>query len=162
MKPVARFRGTGTAALWVLSVAVLTSQPAKSDPFLGTWVLNVAKSSYSPGPPPKAQTVVYEAAGDAVKVTAKTTDATGNVVTAVYTARNDGNDYPVTGVPDWDAISMKRVNANTVEFTRKRAKKVVQTGTNVLSADGRTRTITVAGTDAAGRRVKSTIVYDKK
>jgi hypothetical protein len=40
-----------------------------------------------------------------------------------YTANYDGKDYPVTGNPDWDMVSLKRINANTVEFTRKRAGK---------------------------------------
>ena len=164
MNPVARLRGTGLAAIWMLSAAALASAQPKSapDPFLGTWVLNVAKSNYSPGPPPKEQTVLYEAAGEAVKVTSRTTDATGKMITTVYTAGFDGNDSPVTGNPDFDAISQKRVNPNTVEFTRKRAKKVVMTGTNVVSADGRTRTITLSGVDGLGRRVMSTIIYDKK
>ena len=165
MKSVRVFRGVGAAALWAMSAGVLVAEqpPAsKSDPFLGTWMLNVAKSRYDPGPPPKAQTVTYEAAGESVKVTARTTDASGTTITTTYTAGYDGQDYPVTGSPDFDAISQKRVNANTIDFTRKRSKKTVQTGTNVLSADGRTRTITLTGLDSLGRRVNSVIVYDRK
>jgi hypothetical protein len=49
-----------------------------------------------------------------------------------------------------------------VEITRKRAGKVVQTGTNVVSKDGKTRTITVTGIDAQGRKNNNVIVYEKK
>jgi hypothetical protein len=157
------FRGICAFAVYVMSVGVAAAPPQpSSDPFVGTWVLNVAKSRYSPGPAPKEQTVVYETAGNGVKVTSKNTDTGGNTVTTVYAAGYDGNDYKVTGNPDWDEISIKRVNANTTEFTRKRAKKVVQTGTNVVSADGKTRTLTANGTDSLGRRVNNVTVYERK
>lgn len=158
------FRGICAAAVCAINVGVAVAQQARtpSDPFLGTWVLNVAKSRYNPGPAPREQTVVYEAAGDAVKVTARTTDSAGNIVTTVYTAGTDGSDYKVTGNPDWDEIAIKRLSANSTEFSRKRSKKVVQTGTNVVSADGKTRTLTANGTDSLGRRVNNVSVYDRK
>ena len=135
---------------------------AQSDPFLGTWVLNPAKSKYQPGPPPKEQTNVYEAAGQGVKVTTKGTDAAGKPTMTSYTASYDGKDYPVTGNPDWDMTSLKRVNPNTVEFTRKKAGKVVQTGSQVISADGKTRTITTTGVNAQGQKISNIAVYEKK
>ena len=50
----------------------------------------------------------------------------------------------MTGNPTFDTISLKRIDTHTVEFTRKRAGKVVRTGTNVVSKDGKTRTQTSA------------------
>ena len=148
----------------VASLVLLWPQPVSSqgDPFLGTWVLNVAKSKYTPGPPPKSQTVVWEAAGQGVKITAKGMDANGKPTTTSYAPNYDGKDYPVTGNPDWDATSMKRVDARTVEVTRKKAGKIVQTGTIVISSDGKTRTNTTSGVDAQGRKIKTVAVYDKK
>jgi hypothetical protein len=44
-----------------LLAAILVAMPqtvfADSDPFDGVWELNLAKSKYSPGPEPKAQTL---------------------------------------------------------------------------------------------------------
>ena len=159
----ASVRGVGGAAV-VTTLLTLWPVPglAQPDTHVGTWVLNVAKSKYNPGPPPKEQTTVMEAAGNGIKVTTKGVDAAGKPTSASYTANFDGKDNPVTGNPDWDMTSIKRVNANTLEFTRKKAGKVVQTATSVISSDGKTRTITSTGVDAQGRKINNVAVYDKK
>jgi hypothetical protein len=143
---------------------VATAQAKQGDAVLGTWKLNVAKSKYDPGPAPKGSTLTFEAAGEGVKVTAKGQDAAGNPTSTEYTARYDGKDYPLTlvGTSDYDHLSLKRVDAFEAEGTRKKAAKVVQTYTRVVSPDGRTLTITVDGTDSKGRRVRNVIVYDKQ
>ena len=41
---------------------------AQSDPQVGVWKLNLAKSKYSPGPPPKSATTKIEAVGAGTKV----------------------------------------------------------------------------------------------
>src|SRR5215475_14454944 len=84
---------------------------AQTDPFIGTWKLNLAKSKFSPGPPPKSQTVTYEAVGQGYKIAVKGTDAEGKTFEYQFTANYDGKDYPVTGNPDWDTIAFKRFDA---------------------------------------------------
>jgi len=156
--------GIGVAAIVATILVGIGAQSgfAQADSLLGTWVLNVAKSKYTPGPPPKEQTTTFEAAGQGVKVTTKGTDSAGKPTGTTYTADYDGKDYPVTGSPDWDTVSLKRINANTVEYTRKRAGKVVQTATAVVSKDGKTRTITSTGVNAQGQKIHNVGVYDKK
>jgi hypothetical protein len=156
-------RGVGIAVVLVTCLVLLASTGfAQGDSLVGTWVLNVAKSKYTPGPPPKDQTTIFEAAGQGLKVTTKGTDSTGKPTMTEYTANYDGKDYPVTGSPDWDMVSLKRINANTVEFTRKKAGKVVQTATSVVSKDGKTRTITSKGVNAQGQKINNIGVYEKK
>ena len=154
----------GIAAVVMTMVVAIGSQSgfAQADPFIGTWVLNVAKSKFQPGPAPKDQTSIYEASGQGVKVTTTASTAAGKPTTTAFTASYGGKDYPVTGSPDYDTVSLKRVNPNTVELTRKKAGKVVQTGTNVVSADGKTRTVTTAGVSAQGQTFNNVSVYDKK
>ena len=135
---------------------------AQTDPHVGTWVLNVAKSKYTPGPLPKEQTSVYSAAGQGLKVSTKGVGADGKPTTTEFTAMFDGKDHAVTGNPDWDSTSMKRVDSHTIEFTRKKGGKVVQTATSVVSKDGKTRTITTTGTNAQGQKVNNVGVYEKK
>ena len=54
----------GIAFTAVCAVALSVSSTAQApDPFVGTWKLDVAKSTYKPGPAPKSLTVVIEAAG---------------------------------------------------------------------------------------------------
>lgn len=152
------------AAVLVVNLAALLQQPAfaQGDPFIGTWVLNVAKSKYTPGPPPSSQTSVYEVAGQGVKVTTKGTDAAGKPTSSVFTANYDGKDYPVTGNPDWDTTTVKRVDSHTLEFVRKKAGKVVQTATNVAAKDGKSRTVTATGVNAQGQKINNFVVFEKK
>ena len=119
---------------------------AQSDPSLGTWKLNVAKSKYNPGPPPMSETRVYEAwETDGLKATHTRVQADGTRMTLEWAAHYDGKDYKYTGSPDYDTIVLKRVDANTSEATLKKGGKVVQTAKVVVSSDGKTRTITRRG-----------------
>jgi hypothetical protein len=127
---------------------------------MGTWKLNEAKSKLAAGAP-KNHTVVYEAAGDSVKVTVDGMDADGKALHTEWTGKFDGKDYPVTGDPTSDMRSYKQINDHTLEITTKKDGKVAATGRIVVSADGKTRTITLTSTDAKGKKVKSTGVYDK-
>lgn len=156
--------GVWVAAVVVTMLVAIGAQSgfAQGDSLLGTWVLNVAKSKHTPGPPPKEQTTIVEAAGQGIKVTTKGIDSDGKPTMTTYTANYDGKDNPVTGNPAWDMVSLKRINPNTVEFTRKRAGKVVQTATSVVSTDGKTRTISATGVDAQGQKINNVSVYDKK
>jgi len=146
-----------TLALCFLAVAVCVA----SDPNMGTWKLNEAKSKFPPKTT-KNTTVVYEAAGDNVKVTVDGTDGAGKPTHNEWTGKFDGKDYPLTGDPNADTRSYKKVDDRTTDLTNKKGGKVVVTGRIVISADGKSRTVTVSGTDADGKKVKSTAVYDKQ
>jgi hypothetical protein len=135
---------------------------AQSDSSIGTWKLNVAKSKYVPGPAPKTNMVTMVAAGKGIKVTTKGTGADGKPTATGYTANYDGKDVPVTGGDGYDTVSLKRIDANTVESTRKMAGKVVQTLKSVVSADGKTRTTTTTGTDDKGRKINNVAVFEKQ
>ncbi len=128
---------------------------------MGTWKLNEAKSTLPAGAQ-KNHTVVYATAGDQVKVTVDGTDAAGKPVHNEWTGKYDGADYPVVGDPTSDVRSYKVVDANTLELTAKKAGKVTLTGKVAVSADGKTRTVTLNGTDAKGAKMVSTAVYDRQ
>jgi hypothetical protein len=134
---------------------------AADDPNMGTWKLNEAKSKYSPGAP-KNTSVVYEAAGDSVKVTVDGVGADGKPTHNEWTGKFDGKDYPLTGDPSADTRSYKKIDARTMELTNKKGGKPVVTGTITVSAGGKSRTVAVSGTDASGKKVTSTAVYDKQ
>lgn len=133
-----------------------------SDPRIGTWKLNVAKSSYSPGPPPQSQTLTIEAAGQGEKVTSKVVGADGTSTTTVYTANFDGKDYPLTGSPIADMVSLKRIDTRTTERTDKKGGAVAQTIRRVVSADGKTMNVTVKGKNAQGQEVSNVVVFEKQ
>jgi hypothetical protein len=147
-----------TLALCFVAAAVCF---AASDAQMGTWKLNEAKSKIAAGMP-KNSTVVYEAAGDSVKVTIDGTSGDGKPVHSEWTGKIDGKDYPVTGDSTSDTRSYTQVDDHTLQFAGKKDGKVTLSGRVVVSADGKTRTVTVSGTDAAGKKLKSTAVYDKQ
>jgi hypothetical protein len=147
----------------VLATGVLVLTAQSTDPFVGTWRLNLAKSTYSPGPPPKSTTSTYEAAGQGYKVSVKTEPASGPAQQWSYTSNLDGKDAPITGNnPNADMVSVKRIDANTLEIVSKKGGKVTATQKNVVAADGKTRTVTTTGTDAQGRKVNNVAVYEKQ
>ena len=148
----------------VLVCATVGAFPAASedDLVLATWILNVEKSSYDPGPPPRSQTRAYEKVPEGIKATIITVDPKGQSVTARYTAQYDSLEYPLTGSATVDAIALKRVNAYTAEATLTHARKLIGTARRVISEDGKTMTITFRGTDENGRRVTNVAVYEKE
>jgi len=135
---------------------------AQSDPAAGTWKLNAAKSRYSPGPAPKTNVITIAAVDNGLKVTGQGTDAEGKPTSINYTVTFDGKDKPVTGSPDYDATSGKRIDANTTELTRKKEGKTVQTATRKISADGKTMTVTSRGKTPSGKPLNNVAVFEKQ
>src|SRR5690348_2407338 len=129
---------------------------------IGRWELNVAKSIFQPGPPPKSMTRVYEASGENVKYTDSTVDADGKVYVSEWTGGYDGKDYPVADSPEVDAQAVKASDAFRSTFTLKKAGKVVGTGTRVISQDGKVMTIKVKFTDASGQTFNNVRVFEKR
>ncbi|MFI5088297.1 MAG: hypothetical protein ACHP7I_07880 [Terriglobales bacterium] len=155
-------RTTRTLIVMLLCCFALSVAASPADPHVGTWKLNIAKSKYSPGPAPKEVTMKIEAKGAGIHLTQAGADAAGKAIKVEFTANFDGKDTPVTGITNTDTIAVKRVDANTWDVTLKKAGKVVMTITSVVSKDGKTRTSTFKGTDAAGKPVNNVAAYDKQ
>ena len=134
---------------------------AAQNPHLGTWKLNEAKSKITPGTQ-KNLTVTYEAAGDNIKATLDGVDAQGKPTHNEWTGKFDGKDYPVTGDPTSDMRSYKKIDDRTLEATAKKDGKVTLTARIVISADGKTRKLTTNSTDASGKKIVNTALYDKQ
>jgi hypothetical protein len=132
-----------------------------ANPNLGTWKLNEAKSKIPAGAS-KNLMVKYEAVGDSFKVTVDGVDGQGKPTHNEWTGKFDGKDYPVAGDPTSDTRSVKQINDRTLELTVRKAGMVTITGRIVISADGKSRTLTASGMDPMGMRVESVSVYDKQ
>jgi hypothetical protein len=132
-----------------------------ADMNMGTWKLNETKSKITAGSP-KNTTVVYAAMGDGVKVTVDGVDKDGKPTHNEWTGKFDGKDYAVTGDPMSDMRSYTKVDDKTTDIAVKKGGKTTITGHLVLAADGKSRTLTTTSTDAAGKSVSNTFVYDKQ
>ena len=155
-------RLVGFAIVMLLTELTLFMATAGADQLSGTWSMNAEKSMYSPGPPPKSLTVVIESDENNYKVDATGTDGDGKPIHVQYSAKFDGKDYPATGIANADTVSVKRIDANTVETMQKKDGKVVMTVTTKVSADGKSRTSTWRGKNVEGKDVHNVVVFDKK
>lgn len=132
-----------------------------ASPSLGTWKLNEAKSKIPAGAS-KNLTVTYAADGDNIKCTIDGVDGQGKPTHSEWTGKFDGKDYPVTGDMSSDTRALKQIDDRNFDLTVKKDGKVTMTGKAVVSADGKSRTVTINATDPSGKKVKSTAVYDKQ
>jgi hypothetical protein len=146
----------------VIVALALSATLAVADQHSGTWKMNPAKSKYSPGPAVKILTLKVESDEKGVKIDSEGTDGDGNPTHVQYDAKFDGKDYPVTGIPYGDTVTVKRIDANTIQATIKKGDQAVMTVTSKVSADGKTRTSTFKGKDAQGHDVHNVVVYDKQ
>jgi hypothetical protein len=158
-----RMKRFGVLATTLVLVTLALSVAARAgDQHSGTWKMNPAKSTYNPGPAAKSVTLRIESDESNLKIDAEGTGGDGNPTHVEYNARFDGKDYPITGVPNADTVSVKRIDSNTVESTIKSAGQVVMTVRSTVSKDGNTRTSIFKGKDAQGRDVNNVVVYDKQ
>ena len=144
----------------ILAIGTVTAFAA--DSVVGTWKLNLAKSTFSPGPAPKSQTRTYAESAQGTTVTIKTTAADGKESTATVTFKEDGKQNPASGNPDFDMVSVTRVDASTVHSTQTKAGATVGAGVRTLSKDGKTLTYAQKGTHAAGGKYDDVSIYDRQ
>jgi hypothetical protein len=146
-------------------IAVFASAAsAQIESRVGKWELNLAKSRFSPGPPPQRQTLVFGAAGPQWTALLQGIDASGKPINPDVNNLSisfDERDH-VTPTADYETTAWKCVNATTYQVIRKKAGRVVLTSTNVLSKDGQTMTITTKGHDGAGQTINNVRVYDRQ
>src|SRR5439155_7118249 len=119
-----------------------------ADPQIGTWKLNEAKSKFAPGTGKNTMVVYKNAMGGKVKITTDGIDANGKAAHSEWTGKFDGKDYSVTGDPNSDMRSYTKVDDRTLDFSTKKGGKVTVSGRVVVAADGKSRTVTAAGTNA--------------
>jgi hypothetical protein len=147
-----------------MSAALAPVVLAEGDAHVGSWQLNLAKSTFNPGPPPKRQTLWYKSEAGQLTALLQGLDAEGRPISpdvgnlVIYF---DGKDHP-TARPGYDSSAWTRISARKYVVHRKKNGKTVLTSTNIVSDDGRTMTITTTGTDENGRPVNNVRVYDRQ
>ena len=149
------------AAGTAFSAPATKSTTTKGTLFMGTWKLNEAKSNIENGTG-KNKTVAYSAAGDQTKVVVDGVDARGKTAHNEWVGKFDGKDYHVKGDSSSDMRAYRMLNDRTMDFTVKHHGTVTSTGHIVVSADGKTRTVTTRRVDVNGRRFPSKAVYEKQ
>ena len=150
-----------TTVLTITLCLVAVAAAFAGDANMGSWKLNEAKSTIPAGAP-KNNMVTYSAAGDSIKVVVDGTDANGKATHNEWTGKFDGKDYPLVGDATADSRSYKKINDHTMTLINKKAGKTVLEGKIVISADGKSRTLTVSGADSMGMKGEYVTYYDKQ
>jgi hypothetical protein len=145
-----------------IGVTAVASAAGAVDPVVGTWKLDLAKSRFNPGPAPKTQTRAYVATADGIDLMYTGVAADDSAVNGKSSFKYDGKDYPITGSADYDTLSLKRIDANTIESTQKKAGKPVGKTVRTVSSDGKVLTLKSKGTDAKGKSYDNVMVFDKQ
>jgi hypothetical protein len=132
-----------------------------SDPFVGTWTLNSAKTKYTTGTAPKNVTLVIEEQAANLQVTGTGTTGDGSPLSVKYTVPIKGGVGSVQE-GDFDGVSSKLVSSHSRVNTFTKAGKEIRTRHTVVSTDGKTLTTTVKGTGLDGKPTAGVDVYDKQ
>ena len=149
-------------AALISTLYLATSVFAAQNPHLGTWTLNEAKSTLTPGTS-KYTRVVFADAGERVHVTIEGVTADGRPTRNEWTGAFDGKDYPVT--MDDRAVGTRaytKIDDRTLEFISKTGGRITLTGRIVVASDGKSWTVTESGADPHGTRFSIQAVFDKQ
>ena len=158
----------GSKAILLLAMLVVSlSLWGQQDPQMGTWKLNLAKSKFSPVPPPQSQTVTTKPNGnDGVTLSLDGLNAKGEKFTIGYSAKYDGKEYPRietgAGAVSGQTVTLQRIDPHTIERIAYLAGKKLTTERWVISPDGKTRTVTQTGANPQGVQVNVVMVYERQ
>ena len=163
-------RRVALMSLLALAAALPSAAAAQgAESLAGSWKLNAAKSKYDPASlANKSGTTTFTFSGKSVTANIDQVTAKDQKVHIEYTATLDGADHPWKGTidgkanPAQDALSFKKLDAHTYHVENKLKGKVMTTNHIVVAPDGKSRTVTITGTNAQGQKVHHVVVYDKQ
>jgi hypothetical protein len=149
-----------------LTLVALPATSAAQTPssWFGSWSLNVARSTYDPGPPPyKRATYTIEPSGqDGMRVIYEMVHPRGGVTHLEWMGRIDGKDYPLQGIDAFVTYAYSEASPGVYETVVKMGGRVAARSTITLSGDGKTMTTTTKGVDSNGRAVTTITVYERQ
>ena len=152
--------------LWRPAVGLLVVSIAlwgASDPIIGTWKLNPAKSKDTAGRIPSSLVYTYSAQKDGmIKLTRDEISDQGQSRHTEWLGKFNGKDYPNTGSPEADTMSVKQVDSRNFEFAVKKQGQVVATQKTFISDDGKTLTNVNSSKDAKGQPRSYTAVFERQ
>ena len=145
---------------WIVVASMVVVGAQAKNPHVGTWKLNVAKSTSS-GPVAKSRLLTISEAGKALMIKVDEVAGDGSASNWSFTTE-EGKEVPVTGTPRMDTAVSTLKGSSARHTVYKKGGKTVLEVDSVVSADGKTMTTTAKGLDAAGKPMTSKSVYEKQ
>ena len=142
------------------AAVIVMAQAQHITPFTGAWKLNLAKSTFNPGPPFHSFTLTFTTEGtrklDLIR-------ADGQPFKAAL-PWSDGKEVPVTVTEGSmeNASAVSKIRGKVVDDTWRVNGKIIEKVHGVVSADGRTLTITVGGKDKQGATYQNYLTFEKQ
>jgi hypothetical protein len=135
-----------------------------NDPFIGTWKLNIQKSQFDENHKPKAGTMVVEldAAGYYLQTAEGINEKGEKCVERPARFIPDGQLHPIPDLPGLKFVTSRTGPNSLSSEARREDGSVVGGGTTVVSADGKTKTVSNFGYDSQLRQFKLTTVWDRQ
>ena len=130
------------------------------DPLIGTWKLNLEKSTFTGIAPPKTMTATWVGEGQTLAVTAEGVDAEGQPFKVILRHIYDGQPHPMTGSPNYDSNAFHRIG-NSINGVRFKNGKVVEIAQAQL-VPGKTYTVIEEGISANGQPYHVVRVYERQ
>ena len=132
------------------------------DAWVGTWTLNVAKSTFASGPPPSAVTTIarLDVVNGVLQITVDAIDEAGHAVHTVRAVVFDGAEHGGHGTSNtW---IYRWLDATHYEWVTKVDGRVTTTTRLELSPDGLIQTLRTKGRDARGENVDNVIIFERR
>jgi len=146
----------------LLAASTLAATDNATSAFEGSWKLNVARSRFNPGPPPREILRSYKVEGDTITMTIDGTRGDGSIIAARARFKLNGNDARYSGTASMDTVSVTSVDARTWNVTAKNKGKLLNQSIFLVSPDGKTLTQTLKGRNFSGELVDDVLVYERQ
>ena len=141
---------------------ILAFIAGETQPWMGTWRLNPAKSTMSNDSRFKRITTKIEPWEDGLRVVYDMVGDRGGVTHMEWTGKFDGQDYPVQGVDYVLTNAYTPVNDRGYRIVIKVDGTVAATAVVVVSPDGKTLTSTTTEKNRRGEAINTVSVYDRQ
>ena len=153
--------GLVVVAVFIASIAV-RSQPQSISLWIGTWKRNIAKSAYSPGPPPQTEQIVrMDIVNGLLQVTENGFDAQGLPTLSVYVVKFDATEQVVDAGRELTR-TYRWIDERRFEGVNRVKREETTMMEYALAADARAYTLTTTGITAQGQLVHHVVVYEKQ
>lgn len=150
------------AAVMVALMAVVVPLSGQSSPLVGTWTINLAKSTFSPGPPPTSSTIKWERVAGGHRFSVDQVAATGQATHTENIEKDDGTEGRIQGATTPTTRFLRRIDDRNYEDGDNANGKSTVSRKLVISPDGKTITVTMKGTTPQGQPLNNVVVYERQ